>query len=207
MRPGQNAPTADVPVWLAPSQVVPTMYVDTHNKSVASNQYSVTEHFRESGGANGMTSARTLPGVFFFYDLSPIKVHIVERRANLFHYLTNLCAIIGGVFAISGLVDAAAYQGERLIRKKVSPGGRGWGAFWPCFCAPEPPPPLHQCVCLLTTCDSVVAASTDPDGQAQLRSASSSQHNAASQLGGGCNSAQHSGTGASGPVFPCIFGT
>jgi hypothetical protein len=33
------------------------------------------EHFRENGAtASGPASGRTLPGVFFFYDLSPIKV-------------------------------------------------------------------------------------------------------------------------------------
>lgn len=49
------------------------MYIDIHNKTLASNQYSVTEHFRESAAGGGMTPARTLPGLFVFYDLSPIK--------------------------------------------------------------------------------------------------------------------------------------
>jgi hypothetical protein len=57
-------------------QVVPTVYVSAGNATTVSNQYSVTEHFRESApaGALGAASARTLPGLFFFYDLSPIKV-------------------------------------------------------------------------------------------------------------------------------------
>lgn len=107
-------------------KVVPTVYVDRANKTLASNQYSVTEHFRESTGGAGSVattaSGRTLPGVFFFYDLSPIKVHIVEARSSFLHYLTNLCAIVGGVFAVSGLLDGAVHQGERIIRKKMQLG-------------------------------------------------------------------------------------
>jgi hypothetical protein len=43
-------------------------------------QFSVTEHFREMEVASG----RSLPGVFFFYDLSPIKVtNNLNRRLVL----------------------------------------------------------------------------------------------------------------------------
>jgi hypothetical protein len=53
-------------------QVVPTEYTDVKGTSTNSNQFSVTENFRESADAH--LGGRSLPGVFFFYDLSPIKV-------------------------------------------------------------------------------------------------------------------------------------
>lgn len=53
----------------------------------------------------------THTGCFVFYDLSPIKVHIIESRSSFLHYLTNLCAIVGGVFAVSGLLDGAGEPG------------------------------------------------------------------------------------------------
>lgn len=43
-------------------------------------QFSVTEHFK--GGQPGQ--GRSLPGVFFFYDLSPIKVGPVIFRYLIF---------------------------------------------------------------------------------------------------------------------------
>jgi len=52
-------------------QVVPTDYMYVSGVNTHTNQYSVTENFRESGD---ITGGRSLPGVFFFYDLSPIKV-------------------------------------------------------------------------------------------------------------------------------------
>lgn len=50
-------------------KVVPTVYSYLNNQTVSTNQFSVTENFRESQPGPG----RSLPGVFFFFDLSPIK--------------------------------------------------------------------------------------------------------------------------------------
>lgn len=56
-------------------QVVPTMYSDLKNRTINTNQYSVTEHFKESN----IPMQHNLPGVFFYYDLSPIKVDIQKQ--------------------------------------------------------------------------------------------------------------------------------
>jgi hypothetical protein len=55
-------------------------------------QFSVTEHFRSSESGR----VQALPGVFFFYDLSPIKVTFTEQHVSFLHFLTNVCAIVGG---------------------------------------------------------------------------------------------------------------
>jgi len=39
-------------------------------------------------------------GVFFNYELSPMRVRIEERRNSLLHFLTRVFAIIGGVFTV-----------------------------------------------------------------------------------------------------------
>ncbi|KAF8069699.1 ergic3 [Scenedesmus sp. PABB004] len=78
-------------------KVVPTDYLDVSGRSTPSNQFSVTENFREA--AEPLAGGRSLPGVFFFYDLSPIKVRITEQRSSFLHFLTNVCAIVGGIFA------------------------------------------------------------------------------------------------------------
>ncbi|KAK8552218.1 hypothetical protein V6N12_040828 [Hibiscus sabdariffa] len=52
------------------SNVVPTMYSDVSGHTIQSNQFSVTEHYK--GADIGLLDSVT--GVFFFYDLSPIKV-------------------------------------------------------------------------------------------------------------------------------------
>ncbi|KAJ4972320.1 hypothetical protein NE237_005419 [Protea cynaroides] len=93
--------------------VVPTIYTNRKGRRINSNQFSVTEHFRSADGY-----PQSLPGVFFFYDFSPIKVAFTEEKESLLHFLTNICAIVGGMFTVSGIVDAFIYHGQRAMRKK-----------------------------------------------------------------------------------------
>ncbi|GJP46563.1 hypothetical protein CLOM_g5836 [Closterium sp. NIES-68] len=99
-------------------KVVPTVYTDSRNHSIASNQFSVTEHFRPAGPKD----QQSLPGVFFFYDLSPIKVQYLERYTSFLHFLTNVCAIVGGIFTVTGMVDAFIYHSQRAIKRKIDLG-------------------------------------------------------------------------------------
>lgn len=62
-----------------------------------SNQYSLTEYY--SPVQKGEVQ---LPAIYFLYDLSPIMVSIKDARASIAHLLVRLCAVIGGVFAITG---------------------------------------------------------------------------------------------------------
>ena len=48
------------------------------------------------------------------YDLSPVMMHITEKQKSFLHFVTNLCAIVGGVFTISGIADQILY---RIIEK------------------------------------------------------------------------------------------
>ncbi|KAF9687300.1 hypothetical protein SADUNF_Sadunf02G0079200 [Salix dunnii] len=77
-------------------QVVPTVYIDVSGYTIPSNQmfffqFSVNEHFM---GAD-IGRLQSLPGVFVFYDLSPIKVTFTEEHVSFLHFLTNVCAIVG----------------------------------------------------------------------------------------------------------------
>ncbi|XP_006654573.1 endoplasmic reticulum-Golgi intermediate compartment protein 3-like [Oryza brachyantha] len=98
-------------------KVVPTIYTDLRGRKIHSNQFSVTEHFRD-----GNVRPKPQPGVFFFYDFSPIKVIFTEENRSLLHYLTNLCAIVGGVFTVSGIIDSFIYHGQKALKKKMELG-------------------------------------------------------------------------------------
>ncbi|XP_042056935.1 endoplasmic reticulum-Golgi intermediate compartment protein 3-like [Salvia splendens] len=99
-------------------KVVPTVFTDIGGHSIQSNQFSVTEHVR---GAE-LSRLQALPGVFFFYDLSPIKVTFTETHVSFLHFLTNVCAIVGGIFTVSGIVDSFVFHGHRAIKKKMELG-------------------------------------------------------------------------------------
>lgn len=59
-----------------------------------------------------------LPSAKFTYDLSPMQVIIKETARSFGHFLTSVCAIIGGVFTVTGLVDSIVYHGSKAVTKK-----------------------------------------------------------------------------------------
>ena len=88
-------------------QIVPTLVKYQNGTSIQTNQYSVTEHMRHVSPGSG----RGLPGVFFFYQISPLHVEIVEGyRKGYIAFFTSLCAIVGGVVTTMGLLDQVLYS-------------------------------------------------------------------------------------------------
>jgi hypothetical protein len=82
-------------------KVVPTRYKRLDGSKVVSNQYSVTEHLRHLAPGSG----GGLPGVYFYYDVSPIQAVFEENRRGFLPFLTSVCAIVGGAFTVMGLVE------------------------------------------------------------------------------------------------------
>jgi len=99
-------------------KIVPTLVKFQNGTSIQTNQYSVTEHLRHVNPGGG----RGLPGVFFFYEISPLHVEIVEgHRKGYIAFFTSVCAIVGGVVTTFGLID-------QLMHSKTQKGGvRGEG--------------------------------------------------------------------------------
>jgi endoplasmic reticulum-Golgi intermediate compartment protein 3 len=91
-------------------KIVPTLYKFKNGTTIQTNQYSVTEHLRHvNPGSN-----RGLPGVFFFYDVSPLHVEIVEGyRKGWIAFFTSVCAIVGGVVTVMGMIDQLLYASKQ----------------------------------------------------------------------------------------------
>jgi len=90
-------------------QVVPTVYSDHSGTLITTNQFSVTEYSEKIQKEDNTN--RGVPGLFFIYELSPITIEFKHSSKSIFHFLTNLCAIIGGIFTVAGLVDTMVYRG------------------------------------------------------------------------------------------------
>ncbi|PKA61849.1 Protein disulfide isomerase-like 5-4 [Apostasia shenzhenica] len=97
--------------------VVPTIYSDIRGQKIHSNQFSVTEHYRD-----GNTLTKAPAGIYFFYDFSPIKVIFTEENKSFLHFVTSVCAVVGGVFTVAGIIDSFVYHGRRAIKKKAELG-------------------------------------------------------------------------------------
>ena len=96
-------------------KVVPTSYAPLGREPIATCQYSVTEARMPIAPDAGRGGRRefVLPGVFFIYDISPIKVAYTEQATSLWTFITSLCAIIGGVFVVARMVDSALHSVSR----------------------------------------------------------------------------------------------
>lgn len=59
-----------------------------------------------------------IPGVFFSYDISPMKVINREERSKSFAgFLTGVCAVIGGTLTVAAAIDRGVYEGASRIKK------------------------------------------------------------------------------------------
>jgi hypothetical protein len=64
----------------------------------------------------------SLSGLFMSYEISPMVVRYVETKKSITHFLTSVCAIVGGIFTVAGLLDAFIYNAEKTWRRKVDLG-------------------------------------------------------------------------------------
>ena len=55
--------------------------------------------------------------IVFNYQISPIAVHYTNAKENIFEFLINICAIIGGIFTVSGIIDSILHKGSKLMFK------------------------------------------------------------------------------------------
>ncbi|VVA98771.1 unnamed protein product [Arabis nemorensis] len=96
-------------------KIVPTEYRYLSKDVLSTNQYSVTEYYTPMNEFD-----RTWPAVYFLYDLSPITVTIKEERRSFLHLITRLCAVLGGTFALTGMLDRWMFRLIESFTKKPS---------------------------------------------------------------------------------------
>ena len=82
---------------------------------VETNLYSVTEYFKAAEG----WSEGGLPAVFFIYDLSPIVMEVSDAPKSLGHFLARCLAVVGGVFAVTGMTDRWIHRAAELMSKNA----------------------------------------------------------------------------------------
>lgn len=71
--------------------VVPTVYSigEASRSTLFTNQYAVTEQSSE-------VTERTIPGIFFKYDIEPIMLTIKETRDSLLVFLIKIINVLSG---------------------------------------------------------------------------------------------------------------
>jgi len=104
-------------------------YLSSSREPLHTHQYSTTFHSRPLSGGNdpdhagAVHSRGGIPGVFFVYDISPMRVIKREERGNsLGGFLAAVVGGVGGVLVIAGWIDRGVWEVERGLRKKAREG-------------------------------------------------------------------------------------
>jgi len=95
-------------------KVVHTSYEVSSKKTLETYQYTVNN--------NDYDDSESLPSAVFAYDISPMQVQVREVRQSLSTFLTQICAVIGGVFTVTGLLDGAFFHSSNALRRKMEIG-------------------------------------------------------------------------------------
>ena len=88
--------------------ITPTTYTDYWGKKIHTNTYTFTERFRPV--PKDSKKLTVLPGIFFIYELTPFSIEIDGSRLPLAHFLSRLCALVGGIFTLFSCVDHVLYS-------------------------------------------------------------------------------------------------
>ena len=51
------------------------------------------------------------------YDLNPITVKYHETRPPIYHFMTTICAIVGGTFTVAGIIDSCLFTATEVFKK------------------------------------------------------------------------------------------
>ena len=81
---------------------------NAYEYTVQSHDYNATDH----------------ASVKITYTLSPIQILVEEVRKPFFRFLISLCAVVGGVFTVAGIIDGITHS-IRSMAKKLELGKQG----------------------------------------------------------------------------------
>jgi len=91
-------------------KIVPTKYVTYKNEI---NDYQYTYNSYAERGIHEM------PSLHFRYDLSPITVEYKLYKETILNFLINVFAILGGVFTVTGIIDAIIHKSVVILLRKA----------------------------------------------------------------------------------------
>ena len=101
-------------------KILPTRHVKS-DFAVETFRYTMKSHSNLKIG-DGTTHEKMTSEVRFTYDISPLVVEYREETVPFYHFMTSLCAVVGGVYALIGFADMLVYYSSGIREEKVSLG-------------------------------------------------------------------------------------
>ncbi|KAL6199319.1 hypothetical protein ACLB2K_029103 [Fragaria x ananassa] len=90
-------------------QIVKTEVITGRSNKLI-EEYEYTAH-------SSLIQSLNIPVAKFHFELSPMQVLVTENKKSFSHFITNVCAIIGGVFTVAGILDSILHNTLRLVKK------------------------------------------------------------------------------------------
>ena len=94
-------------------KVVPTTYKTLRSEEFYVHQFTANSNEYRAEGA---------PAVYFRYDLSPVTVKFSQVQESFFHFVVQVCAIVGGVFTVAGLLENLLHSSIATVLRKREEG-------------------------------------------------------------------------------------
>ncbi|XLR34401.1 hypothetical protein S83_062301 [Arachis hypogaea] len=83
---------------------------------ITGKDYKLVEEYEYTAHSSVAQSVH-IPVAKFHLELSPMQVLVTENPKSFSHFITNVCAIIGGIFTVAGILDSILHNTIRLMKK------------------------------------------------------------------------------------------
>ena len=127
-------------------KVVPFQYVfldgerqHTYLYKANYNEYKPRRLEWYEGKADAYVDTDLVPNAAFHYDISPVMVVMTEETQSFSSFVTKICAVIGGIYTVVGLLDNVKTEPSALplmIAVLVMPAMPAMPAVMPCRAIP-----------------------------------------------------------------------
>lgn len=98
------------------TKVVPTTYVPLDKQPLHVYQFTANSN---------KISNQQMPSLYLRYDFSPVTVRYQETREKFSHFLVQICAVVGGIFTVAGVLDSLLHKSIVHLAKKAQLGKLG----------------------------------------------------------------------------------
>lgn len=106
-------------------KVVNTRFEYINGETIETNEFSVTQHDRPFLGGrdedhpNTLHSRGGLAGVFFYFDISPLKIINKEVYQKSFGgFLLSFLSAFAGVLSVGAILDRVAFTARKFLKEK-----------------------------------------------------------------------------------------
>lgn len=98
------------------TKVVPTTYIPLDSPPLHVYQFTANSN---------KIANQQMPSLYIRYDFSPVTVRYIETRESLSHFLVQICAVVGGLFTVAGILDSFIHKSIVQLAKKAQIGKLG----------------------------------------------------------------------------------